>query len=113
MRQAYQTKVLAIIASCTTPAHLECANRMLANVKAPKALIDALQVRRVELIATPDNVDIAARIEEIELKLDQAEQQSVRAMLMQNALMAEAWLNTVLKCRRELKVLNSLFDITE
>lgn len=112
MKQSTQQKVLAVIASCYTPAHIEAADRMLANVKAPAEIIKALQVRRVEIAASVA-VQVADKLADAEDRLFQAEWCLTVAAKAKNVHSIQAWTANVIKARKEVSYWERYFETTE
>ena len=112
MTHSTQQKVLAIIASCCTPAHIEAAARMLSGVKAPKVVADALQMRRVEIIASVAD-RICDKLLEAQGRLQEAQYCLTAAQQSRSAHSIETWKVAVVKSRKEVAYWNEYFETTE
>lgn len=112
MTHSTQTKVLAIINSCYTPAHIEAAARMLSGIKAPAVIRDALQMRRVEIIASAA-VQVSDKLLEAEDRLLQAQWCLTLAAQSGNVQSLVTWARNVKSCRREVAYWNEYFETVE
>ena len=112
MTHSTQQKVLAIIGSCYTPAHIEAAARMLGGIKAPKEVVDALQMRRVEIIASIAD-RVGDKLQEAESNLFKAQWCLTVAAQAGNAQSMATWAANVKKCRKEVEYWNQYFETTE
>jgi len=112
MTHSTQTKVLAIIDSCYTPAHIEAAARMLSGIDAPAVIKDALQMRRVEIAASVA-VQVADKVLDAETRLQEAQYCLTAAQQSRSAHSIETWKVAVIKCRKEVAYWNEYFETTE